>query len=238
MFSLFWKLIADYRVTADRFGLNVFLQSKAINILLSDRYHRLFKRECSALQELFKYTLLKKRNTLLAFTQIDTHTQLLVLSSTFFWYYTGWIYLSCLSFLFINTILWLLLIFARLRLHENDDKAFVNDGFLLVCMHINAALWWCNLCNAKWFLIFQVGCSLRQAALITSLGFITLEVDNQRRYQSWSLTLYVMRLFAFCDYLHLNKHTCNLDLEKVRGRTCWYFFCTNDPSLNLVCDLF
>lgn len=49
MFSLFWKLIeADYRVTENGFSLNNFLQSKAINILLSDRYHRLLKRVLSA----------------------------------------------------------------------------------------------------------------------------------------------------------------------------------------------
>lgn len=63
-------------------------------------------------------------------------------------------------------------------------------------------------------MVFQVGCSSQQAALITSLGFITLEVDNQRRYLSWSLTLYVIRLFLFCDYLHPNKQKCNLDVEK------------------------
>lgn len=64
-------------------------------------------------------------------------------------------------------------------------------------------------------MVFQVGCSLQQAALITSLGFITLEVDNQRRYLSWSLTLYVIiRLFSFCDYLHPNKQKCNLDVQK------------------------
>lgn len=82
------------------------------------------------------------------------------------------------------------------------DKIFVSDGFF--------SGFYARKCCViddddddvifliKWYLIiFQVGCSSRQAALITSLGFITLEMDNQRRYLSWSLTLYVM-LFVWC----------------------------------------
>jgi len=60
-------------------------------------------------------------------------------------------------------------------------------------------------------MVFQVGCSLQQAALITSLEFITLEVDNQRRYPSWSLTLCVMRLFEFYKIIQFIKlHLCTV----------------------------
>lgn len=68
-------------------------------------------------------------------------------------------------------------------------------------------------------MVFQVACSSRQAALITSLGFITLEMDNQRRYLSWNLTLYVM-FFVCCLHFGLPFNNivepnikCNLDLS-------------------------